>query len=152
MQHFASILETHQVKKVRAIGTAALRTAQNGSEFIKKTYQLTNIQIELITGAEEALWIFRGVAQAIPKMGPSLIMDIGGGSVEFILTKENQVTWSQSFPIGVAVLKKQFHHNDPITSNEVNAIINFLEGQIGAFKIKTSTKPYSNPDWRQRNI
>ena len=55
-----------------------------------------------------------------------LIMDIGGGSVEFIIANPQQVFWAQSFPIGVAVLFKQFHHSDPIVEHEITDLFSFL--------------------------
>lgn len=115
MQAFAQAIASYEVKQVRAIGTAALRTAANGVAFIREVWKKTGIQIELIDGQEEARLIHRGVSLAAP-FGAStrLLMDIGGGSVEFILADAKSVYWSESFPIGVAVLHKQFHTTDPI--------------------------------------
>jgi len=69
------------------------------------------------------LLIYNGVRNAVPlSKEKSLIMDIGGGSVEFIITNEDGIIWSESFPVGVAVLFKNFHHSDPISSTEIQAI------------------------------
>lgn len=123
MVHFHQVLEKYQVKNIRAIGTAALRTASNGNEFVQLIAQKTGIGIQLIDGTEEARLIFQGVKEAYPlKEDKILIMDIGGGSVEFIIANQSGIKWSQSFPIGVAVLFKSFHKNDPISSTEIQEI------------------------------
>ena len=129
-------LKEYQVSKVRAFGTAALRTASNGQQFIEEVRQRNGIEIQLISGAEEARLIHIGVKKAIPSLREkALIMDIGGGSVEFILIEEDQVLWAKSFPIGVAVLFKRFHRSDPISDAEIEQTISFLDQQLEELKI-----------------
>jgi exopolyphosphatase / guanosine-5'-triphosphate,3'-diphosphate pyrophosphatase len=128
IHHFKNTLEEYNVYTIKAFGTAALRTASNGNTFINKIKQETGIQIELIPGKEEARLIHLGVIQAVPLNNENgLIMDIGGGSVEFIVANEKGVIWAQSFPIGVSVLFRQFHKSDPIASNEIDAVEKHLE-------------------------
>lgn len=128
MLHFHSLLEAYEVKKVQAFGTAGLRTASNGSAFIEQVAEKTGIEIQLISGDREALLIQKGVAQAIPMSDENaLIMDIGGGSVEFIIANQQQVWWAQSFPIGVAVLYNEFQQNDPISVAEIDTLKTFLQ-------------------------
>ena len=57
-------------------------------------------------------------------------MDIGGGSVEFIFASANGVEWAKSFPVGVAVLYRQFHQHEPILKTEVSATKDFLQGAL----------------------
>lgn len=115
--------------RVRAMGTAALRTASNAADFIEQVRRETGIRTEVISGDREAELIYKGVRQAVPfpEQGRMLIMDIGGGSVEFILADQEQVFWQKSFPIGVAVLHRHFQHSDPIAPEEVAAESRFLE-------------------------
>ncbi len=135
LQHYKSILDQHQVDAVKAFGTAGLRTASNGQDLIEKVARLTDIQVQLISGDEEARLIHKGVQQAIAlNQSNSLIMDIGGGSVEFILANKKQVHWAKSFPIGVAVLYNQFHKNDPITSTEITTLRKFLHKELEDLK------------------
>lgn len=132
MADFAEKIEQYQVRSLRATGTAALRTASNGMDFVKDVKAKTGIQIELISGDEEARLIHQGVLRAVPfDESRNLIMDIGGGSVEFIIADEQQVFWSQSFPIGVAVLFKEFHHHNPILEEECLRIEAHLEHSLG---------------------
>lgn len=126
--HFQKIIQKKEVNQVKAFGTAALRTASNGKAFIKDANEKANIKIELIPGSEEARLIHLGVTQAI-QLGDDkgLIMDIGGGSVEFIIADKHQVFWAESFPIGVAVLYKKFHHSEPILTKEIQIIETHLD-------------------------
>ena len=113
---------------MRAFGTAALRTADNAPEFLDQVFALTGIRPESIPGDREAALIYLGVRQAVPfPDNRVLIMDIGGGSVEFIIADRTQVRWQQSFPLGVAVLYREFHHEDPISTPEINRLEAFLE-------------------------
>ncbi|MBR9920791.1 MAG: exopolyphosphatase [Bacteroidetes bacterium] len=124
---FRRILEEKEVDQVRAFGTAALRTASNGAEFVSAVKAGTGLDIELISGDREAELIHKGVAQAVPlKPETDLIMDIGGGSVEFILANQSEVFWARSFPVGVAVLYRNFHKNDPIPKQSIQDLEAYL--------------------------
>ena len=135
LQSFSKTCRSHQVTKIKACGTAALRTASNGSQFVEKAKNLCGLSIETIDGLKEANYIALGVQLAVPQSQRSkLIMDIGGGSVEFILVRNQKLVWSQSFPIGVAVLKKKFHHSDPISADELNNLKSFLGKHLAPLK------------------
>jgi exopolyphosphatase/guanosine-5'-triphosphate,3'-diphosphate pyrophosphatase len=75
--------------------------------------------------------IYGGVSAAYP-FGDDygLIMDIGGGSVEFILANKDGFVWKQSFPIGVAVLYNEFHQSNPMSATEIDATNDFLEKKL----------------------
>jgi exopolyphosphatase / guanosine-5'-triphosphate,3'-diphosphate pyrophosphatase len=119
------------ISKCVAFGTAALRTAKNAPVFAETVFQKTGIQIQIISGDREAALICEGVRKAYPHLDlPCMIMDIGGGSVEFIICDASKIYWAQSFPIGVAVLKNNFHHQEPIGVQEQNAIADFLNEQL----------------------
>ncbi|MCC6725660.1 MAG: hypothetical protein IT258_14220 [Saprospiraceae bacterium] len=120
---FKEKMEELDVVRYRAFGTEALRRADNGSDFVAAVKASSGVDIQLITGSEEARLIHLGVKQAVPFFkGKTLIMDIGGGSVEFIIASEAEVFWAQSFPIGVQVLFSRFQKNDPILPAEIEAI------------------------------
>ena len=145
LNHFALQLMHYQVRKFKVKGTAALRTASNGAAFLEEVKAKTNIQISTITGDEEARLIYLGVREAVPLTAtPVLIIDVGGGSVEFIICNKDKWFWAKSFPIGVAVLYKNYHHSEPISTNEINALEQFLtntlkplKNAIEGFNIKT---------------
>lgn len=142
MRQFKQILDENQATALCAFGTAALRTASNGQAFIEAVKMQTDIKVELITGDREAELIHKGVLQAVPFGSERwLIMDIGGGSVEFIIADQDKVYWAQSFPIGVAVLFKNFHHSDPIAPSEVEATRAFLHEHLQPLQTALAAYP-----------
>jgi exopolyphosphatase / guanosine-5'-triphosphate,3'-diphosphate pyrophosphatase len=137
MRHFCVVLKLHNVLKIKAIGTAFLRLAENGQAFMETVNQETGIVIELISGQREAELIYKGMRMGIPLSLPSeqggiepvLMVDVGGGSVEFIIANNEKMLWSKSFDIGVAILKQRFHKNDPILQGEIEIIEDFLDNK-----------------------
>jgi exopolyphosphatase/guanosine-5'-triphosphate,3'-diphosphate pyrophosphatase len=130
LQTFQTALQVFEVQpsNIRAFGTAALRTAENAPDFLEKAAEILAIRPEIISGEREAELIHKGVRQAVPfPENRVLIMDIGGGSVEFIIADRERVFWQKSFPVGAAVLWRAFHHHDPITSEEIQNLENHLE-------------------------
>jgi exopolyphosphatase/guanosine-5'-triphosphate,3'-diphosphate pyrophosphatase len=132
LMHFHSLMQEHHVKEVRAVGTAALRTASNGPLFVAEVKKRIGLDISLINGFQEAELIAKGVRHAIPDLQNEryLIIDIGGGSVEFIIAQQGAVVWKGSFMIGVALLSNLFQNNDPIKAEEVAAITNHLKQHL----------------------
>jgi exopolyphosphatase/guanosine-5'-triphosphate,3'-diphosphate pyrophosphatase len=129
MKSFKNTLKEIGVEKVMAVGTSALRNARNGEAVAKKIESETGIQTHIISGLKEAEYIYQGTRAAI-KMGSEkyLVMDIGGGSVEFIIGNEGEIFWSHSFEIGGQRLLEKFQKHDPITSDEINDL-NFFFNQ-----------------------
>ena len=139
MRHFAAILKEQGVENAKAFGTAALRIADNGQDFIDAVMRETSIEIDLITGDREAELIYKGMKLGVPlNVQADVMIDVGGGSVEFIICNTEGVLWAKSFNVGVAILKQNFHQNDPIIQEEIAVIENFLNENTFEFveKIK----------------
>jgi exopolyphosphatase/guanosine-5'-triphosphate,3'-diphosphate pyrophosphatase len=131
MKQFKREIDAHQVEKVKAIATSALRNASNGREFINTVKTETGIEIEIVDGDREAALIYSGVnASGLLSAQNSLIVDIGGGSVEFIVGNQSELLWKQSFEIGAARLMEKFHHTDPIRSAAIEALGVYLEDTL----------------------
>ncbi|PSL25855.1 exopolyphosphatase/guanosine-5'-triphosphate,3'-diphosphate pyrophosphatase [Chitinophaga ginsengisoli] len=133
LKAFKSIIDEHQVEVVRAVATSAVRSAINGQEFVDAA-QAMGIDIQLITGDEEAAFIFKGVSALGIIQRTSLIMDIGGGSTEFIICNEDGLIWKKSYDIGAARLMQAYFHADPISDAERNTIIEVLDKTLGDLK------------------
>jgi exopolyphosphatase/guanosine-5'-triphosphate,3'-diphosphate pyrophosphatase len=131
MKSFKAKADEWGVEKMAAIGTSALRNASNATELIKKIREVTGIEVKVISGDEEAELIYKGVRRAI-EIGNtvSLVMDIGGGSVEFIICNGSGIFWKRSFEIGGQRLLDRFHNHDPITSEESKALLFFLNEEL----------------------
>ena len=144
LKFHADIME-HEVTEVRAIATSALRSASNGKQFIDEVAAKTGIRIETIDGEQEAFYIYQGVklAGALSKQN-SLIVDIGGGSVEFILGNNEGILWKQSFEIGAARLMDKFHQVDPIPQNSINELYAYLERCLADLFKATAVYPVAH--------
>jgi exopolyphosphatase / guanosine-5'-triphosphate,3'-diphosphate pyrophosphatase len=155
MRHFCVVLKLHNVLKINAFGTAFLRLAENGADFMEAVKRETGIEIELISGEREAELIYKGMRLGIPlSIEPVLMVDVGGGSVEFIIADAEKMLWSKSFNIGVAILKQRFHKNDPILRGEIEVIEDFLDNNtqdllkaIDTFQPKTPAIACSTLDF-----
>ncbi len=113
----------YKVDSIKAFATSAVRSSQNGPDFVKKILDKTGINIQVINGDTEAQYIFKGVNLAIGQLSqPVLIMDIGGGSTEFIIAQEKQVIWKKSFDLGAARILQEFNPNDPIEPENIDAL------------------------------
>lgn len=107
-------LAKYKVAASVAFGTAALRTALNGERLKTELEKRLRIPIQIIDGQREAGLISKGVlAAGLPANERYLIMDIGGGSVEFIVVEESEIRFSESYPIGAQVLRQGFHTQEP---------------------------------------
>jgi len=133
MQLFKQTLDEFEVKNVMAFGTSALRNAHNGEALAEKITALTGIDIQIISGMQEAEYIFMGARQAI-NMGDemNLVMDIGGGSVEFIIGNNAGIQWKQSFEVGGQRLLEKFHKTDPISIEERTKLHAYFDEKLGA--------------------
>lgn len=125
---FRNTLNKWEVDETFAFGTAALRSAHNGRELLRQIEIETAIPVRLIDGDEEARLIHLGVLQAgALKENLSLIMDVGGGSVEFILADAQQCHWAKSFPLGVGLLYNQFQIQEPLQAADIQRIQSHIE-------------------------
>ncbi|WP_035567824.1 hypothetical protein [Hymenobacter sp. IS2118] len=106
---FKEEIELHEVTETRATATSAMRVTSNGPDLVRDIFAQTGIQVDVIAGEREAELICAGVRQAVALGSePNLIMDIGGGSVEFIVATQTTIFWKQSFEIGAQRLLDRF--------------------------------------------
>lgn len=133
LQSFRNTIDKMGVERIYAYGTSALRNAANRHEVTDMIASLTGIEINLISGDNEAEFIYQGVRSAL-HLGrdKSLIIDIGGGSVEFILADNNRIYWKESIEIGAQRLLEKFQRHDPILSEEVEALSIFFEEKLAS--------------------
>ena len=131
LKDFRKQIETYDVDVVRAMATSMVRNAANGDDFVKDVFKQTDIRVEVINGDREAELIYYGVRSAgVLDDSHALIMDIGGGSVEFIICNQQQIFWKQSFEIGAQRLMDQFFHQDPIPEVSIEAEKAYLRQKL----------------------
>ena len=133
---YKETISKYNVEKVFAYATSAIRTASNGKEFIDKVKEETGYEVEIISGDKEAELIYYGVRSAVVLTDSlSLIIDIGGGSTEFIIANKEKIYWKQSFLLGASRLLEKFKPSDPITDKELQQIINYFKIQLQKYII-----------------
>lgn len=134
LTYFAEVIKEYEITKVKATATAAVRDASNGLNFIKDVYEQSKIKIEIINGHQEALFIYEGAKASGAINENCLVIDIGGGSVEFILCNKDEVLWKNSYRIGAARLLADFYHHDPLEEQDINNINNHLTNTLKDLK------------------
>jgi len=132
---FARTALKHDAESVRVIATSAARDAVNPDDLLSAIEAAAKLKVEIISGAQEAEWAFQGVTTD-PDLAkaPLLLLDVGGGSTEFILGRGERKHFAHSFPLGTVRLLEQIHHSDPPTRAEFTAcrdwLKNFLQVEV----------------------
>lgn len=109
LSNFSRIIKRYGVGKMRAVATSAVREALNGSEFIKRVKDETGIDVEVISGEEEAGLTVLGVLGSVSFDTPDcLIFDIGGGSTEYVYVKKGEIADVSSTELGVVTLTERY--------------------------------------------
>ncbi|MCE2845491.1 MAG: hypothetical protein LW707_00490 [Sphingobacteriales bacterium] len=130
---YKSIIEEAGCSTVIAVGTAALRESANGQSFIQTVRTTLGIDIKTISGNREATLITKGVLGAFsPEKGCSLIVDIGGGSTEFILIDRGKIHWKKSFKLGAARLLALHPLSDLPKRKEIRDLESYLDASLTA--------------------
>lgn len=133
LTYFRQVLNRFSITpdQVVAIGTSAIRVARNQQEFIDRVRQETGISIRVISGDQEAAYIYQGIRSAgALSESTGLVIDIGGGSVEFILGNQSRIFWKQSFEIGGQRLRERFMTSDPISLTSIRRLNDYFQEQL----------------------
>ena len=132
LEKFISLAKSKRCEKIRIIGTSALRDSKNSDEFIKKAYEKTGVNIEIISGEMEANLGFLGIKSILDEKKYTLTIDIGGGSTEFILgNRDGELVFSKSENIGVVRLTERFLKLDIPSDIEIIEMDKYIETVIG---------------------
>lgn len=128
VKSFYEICRRYGTEQILSVGTSALRSAENRNVFLDKIKSDYGISPQIIDGQREAELIFKGVSLVCPKASSdALVMDIGGGSTEFTITRNGQIVFQESLEIGLGVLHAGFHFSNPVTTSEIEEIYHFFE-------------------------
>ncbi len=121
--------------RVTAVGTAVLREARDADRFLEKAKARLGLEIEILSGEEEARLAFEAVARALEEEGKGagaslMVMDIGGGSTEFVLGERRDVHSVQSLPVGSVRATERFFPDDPVRPGQVEALARHIRGVL----------------------
>jgi exopolyphosphatase/guanosine-5'-triphosphate,3'-diphosphate pyrophosphatase len=130
LKRFKGIADSYNAD-IKAVATSAVREAHNKFEFIQSVYDQTKIDVEVISGYEEARLIYLGTLKAVPIYNKkTLLIDIGGGSTEFLIGKRSNIFFSISLKIGAVRLTQKFFPDYRITEKRIKECRNWVEGEI----------------------
>jgi exopolyphosphatase / guanosine-5'-triphosphate,3'-diphosphate pyrophosphatase len=148
LKKYQRLLKSHNVSKYRVIGTRALRQAENSGEFVNRVFLETGLNIEIISGSQEAELSFSGVVKGFMpykifrkakkvlcghgKSKNILVVDIGGGSTEFILgyPEEGTIKYIKSVDIGSVILSEKFLKGSKPDCRSVTDLLQFVEEKV----------------------
>ena len=122
---------SYNPEKIYAFATSAIRDASNGRIFINEVHRRFDLYIIIIPGEREAEMIYKGVRQSVHLDDkPVMILDIGGGSNEFIIGNKLKIFWKHSFNLGMARMLELFPPSDPITDKEISELENYFDKEL----------------------
>ncbi len=128
---YKNVIDSLGVKDVRVFATSAVREASNGKEFVARVKKHLNFDMEVISGDREAELIFEGVVQTTGELKEDyLIMDIGGGSTEFIFVRDQKPLWRKSYLLGVSRLHGMLNPASRINQDDVNRLRTHLNKEL----------------------
>lgn len=120
---YASLIREHGARQVRFVATSATRDARNREVFVDGIRGLLGVEPEVITGDDEAGLSFTGASSVLPSRGedPVLVVDLGGGSTEFVLGNASGVIAAKSVDVGCVRMTERHLRNDPPTAEQIRA-------------------------------
>lgn len=132
---FAAEARKSGAQSLRVIATSAARDAKNPGDLLDAIRKIASLDVQIISGAQEADWAFQGVTSN-PQFSqrPLLILDVGGGSTEFIVGQHGQTQFRESFNVGTVRLMEQLQASDPPMANELDDcrawLFHFLQERV----------------------
>jgi len=144
---FAQIANEKSSDSIRVIATSAARDAVNPRDLTSAIERASDLKVEIISGDREAEWAFQGVTTD-PELAksPLLLLDVGGGSTEFILGRGDQKHFARSFPLGTVRLMEKFPHSDPPKRSEFDTGRDWLKDFL-----QSEVRPQLEPALRREN-
>lgn len=130
IRRLSSVAAEQGAVDLRAIATSAVREATNGAAFVRRVHDETGVEVQIISGDEEASLTFRGATLGINLEGGALIVDLGGGSAEVIYATEEGMCWQRSEPLGSGRLSERFLPGDPPDGADMRRLRAYIREQL----------------------
>ena len=148
LRRFKELAISHQVEQIVIAATSAVREAPNGRDFLQTVQDQIGLDVDLVSGPEEARLIYLGVLSGMPFGDrPHLVLDIGGGSTELILADGRDARALTSTRVGAVRLQRDFVKDDPIPPNRRSFLQAFIQGSLepAVDKVHRRIKPGEKP-------
>jgi exopolyphosphatase / guanosine-5'-triphosphate,3'-diphosphate pyrophosphatase len=138
---YCRLMDKYDVKKCRAVGTNALRRASNSGWFISYVEDNTGVKIEKISGREEAVLSFMGAASVLNECSCIMVVDIGGGSTEFMIgNRDLEPELDESINIGSVSISERFIRTEKPAAGELKDMQGYIKDRIKPFIRKIDKK------------
>jgi exopolyphosphatase/guanosine-5'-triphosphate,3'-diphosphate pyrophosphatase len=148
LRHCRDLAQSHGVEQIVTAATSAVREAPNGRDFLGTVQEQLGLDVDLVSGPEEARLIYLGVLSGM-RFGeqPHLIIDIGGGSTELILADSHDARVLSSSRIGAVRLQREFCQQEPLPASRRSFLIAYIQGAIdpAVAQIKAALQPGERP-------
>jgi exopolyphosphatase/guanosine-5'-triphosphate,3'-diphosphate pyrophosphatase len=125
-REYAEMIASLHADRVRFCATSAARDASNAGEFAAAVEAIVGVRLEILTGIEEAKASFVGATRGLSSDGDALVVDIGGGSTELVVGRDEVVAWSTSLDVGAVRMTERFLSTDPPTAGEIDECRSYL--------------------------
>ena len=148
LRHFQELALSHKVEQIVVAATSAVREAPNGRDFLQMIKDQLGLDVDLVSGPEEARLIYLGVLSGMPFGDrPHLVLDIGGGSTELILADGRDARALTSTRVGAVRLQRDFVKDDPIPPQRRSFLQAFIQGSLepAVDKVHRRIKPGETP-------
>ena len=148
LRHCRDLAMSHGAEQIVTAATSAVREAPNGRDFLGTVQEQLGLEVDLVSGPEEARLIYLGVLSGM-SFGdqPHLIIDIGGGSTELILADGQDARVLSSTRIGAVRLQREFGQQDPLPPDRRSFLIAYIQGAMdpAVAQVKAALKPQERP-------
>jgi exopolyphosphatase/guanosine-5'-triphosphate,3'-diphosphate pyrophosphatase len=135
LQRYLDECKTLGVTTVDAVGTSALRDAINSADVRQRWREQVGLDVRVISGAEEAAYSYLAVQRGLSLAGKELlVIDIGGGSTEFIRGNDAGILETFSFNLGSVRLTERFLHSDPVRAEETTAMVQAIDSELAPLR------------------
>ena len=148
LQRFKDLAESHKVEQLLIAATSAVREASNGRDFLNQIKEEVGLDVDLISGFEEARLIYLGVLSGMPfGENPHVLLDIGGGSTELILADCRDARALTSTRVGAVRLQRDFVKQEPLSPSRLKFLRTFIQGSLepAVDKISHRLQPGEKP-------
>lgn len=131
LNSYKKTISLHKTNKILTVATSGIRSSQNRDIVLQHIKSKSGFHVDVIDGIQETELIWKGVKNAVKiHSAPALIIDIGGGSIEFIICNDNEIILKSSNNIGVARLLIKHNFSDPLSSENISTIYHILETEL----------------------
>ncbi|QNI63628.1 exopolyphosphatase [Synechococcus sp. A15-44] len=148
LRQFRDLAASHRVEQIVTAATSAVREAPNGRDFLQTILDELGMEVDLVSGPEEARLIYLGVLSGMPFGDrPHLLLDIGGGSTELILADGRDARALTSTRVGAVRLQRDFVRDDPMPPQRRSFLQAFIQGSLepSVDKVRRRIKPGETP-------